>query len=907
MPWPPPVWSTGGPTRRCPGRQSLAWRCPAWRCPDRGPSGPALSGPALSRLALSGLALSGLALSGLALSGLALSGLAEAGGFRWRRSCLYAVVMPDSAVAVPSARRPRVRLPRPSSGASVPSAWRVTWSVPAAMRALRATIVMPALFALTYKVIGDLQMATFAAFGSFATLVLASFGGSRRDKAVAHLQLALVGSAALIIGTLVSGNAWLAAVVTIPVTFAIFFGGVTGPNAASGTTAALLAYVLPVATPHGTIADIPSRLAGWWLASVAGTAAVLLLSPRSPGDRLRAAAAASANALASHLEAVKRGDATPADREAAIAAKHQLMNLFSTTPYRPTGLATADQGLANVAEMLEWVTSLITDALDGGAPAPKAAADRELLGVTARVLADVALLLSDQDVAVEDVARDIGRLEEARAASSVQQRALSGDPGSGEAAARRAVHTQTIAVAARSTVADALIAAGRADPETVAAQRRSWYGQGGSQDGHLAAGRLAGLAGAARLAARHADVRSVWFRSSARGAVALAVAVLIADLADVQHGFWIVLGTLSVLRTNAAATGATVLRALAGTVVGFAVGSALMLAIGTNPTTLWIVLPIVVLVASYTPGTAPFAVGQAAFTITVIILFNLLVPAGWKVGLVRVQDVVIGCAVSLVVGVLFWPRGAGAAVGDDLADAFRAGAAYLTQAVDWALGLRPAAPDTAVAAASAGIRLDDALRLYLAEQGTKRMDKHDLWLLVLGTTRVRLTAASLAGLCAYCPAIVPSAPDGHPDQVGRLRHLAADLADFYQRIAAQLGPPRRDEATPAAVPVPPGLDGLDAAGGADGVGRKDAIGSTDGIGGTDGIEGAGGIGGTDGIGETDGIGSTDDAGDGAAAGTAYQPHALWVREHLQDLGSHAPDITGPAEHVAQTRRVPWWR
>ena len=72
------------------------------------------------------------------------------------------------------------------------------------MRAVRATIVIPALFALTFKVIGDLQMALFATFGGFATLVLASFGGTRRDKAIAHLGLALVGSAALIIGTLVS-------------------------------------------------------------------------------------------------------------------------------------------------------------------------------------------------------------------------------------------------------------------------------------------------------------------------------------------------------------------------------------------------------------------------------------------------------------------------------------------------------------------------------------------------------------------------------------------------------------------------------------------------------------------------------------------------------------------------------
>ena len=59
------------------------------------------------------------------------------------------------------------------------------------MRAVRATIVIPSLFALTFKVIGDPQMALFATFGGFAQLVLVSFGGSRRDKAIAHLGLAV--------------------------------------------------------------------------------------------------------------------------------------------------------------------------------------------------------------------------------------------------------------------------------------------------------------------------------------------------------------------------------------------------------------------------------------------------------------------------------------------------------------------------------------------------------------------------------------------------------------------------------------------------------------------------------------------------------------------------------------------
>ena len=185
------------------------------------------------------------------------------------------------------------------------------WSRPAALRTLRAVLVIPPLFAITYEGFGNLQMALFAAFGGFASLIFASFGGTRRDKIVAHLGLAVVGSIGLIIGTAVSGITWLAVLITIPVAFGIFFAGVAGPNAASGVTAALLPFVLSVATP-GTMGMIPDRLAGWWLASIASTAAVLLLSPPSPGDRLSAAAAASARALAAHLDAAVHGTATSA-------------------------------------------------------------------------------------------------------------------------------------------------------------------------------------------------------------------------------------------------------------------------------------------------------------------------------------------------------------------------------------------------------------------------------------------------------------------------------------------------------------------------------------------------------------------------------------------------------------------
>jgi uncharacterized membrane protein YccC len=770
-------------------------------------------------------------------------------------------------------------------------AWWPAWSVPAAMRTARAVVVIPSLFALTYEGFGNLQMALFAAFGGFANLVVASFGGTRRDKAVAHFLLAVTGSIGLIIGTAVSGIQWLAVLVTIPVTFGVFFAGVAGPNAASGVIAALFPYVLPVATA-GTISMIPDRLAGWWLASAVSTVAVLVFSPPSPGDRLSAAAAGSARALATTLDGAARGTVTPADHQACLAAKHELMNAFASTPYRPTGLATSDQAMASVVQYLEWCTALVADATDGHPNLDRAdPPDRELFAETAVVLRQTAELLADRDRTAP--LPDVDELERRREASIAyrQSPGPDGDYDSVQAAARQAFHAQAISLAVRGLAADALIATRRADPETIAARRRGWYGA--QPEGTDAERRVAALYGALGVLTRHASIRSVWFLNSLRASVALAAAVLVADVSGVQHGFWVVLGTLSVLRTSASSTESTALRALGGTVIGFVVGALLLLGIGTSTPALWAALPIAIAVAAYAPGTLPFIFGQAAFTVVVVVLFNLLVPAGWRVGLLRIEDVAIGCAVSLVVGVLFWPRGAASVVGDDLADAFRVGAAYLTESVQWALGTRQEAPDAGPAAVTAGIRLDEALRGFLAEQGAKHLSKPDLWMLVMATMRLRLTAYSLAGMQE------PAHARQHHRQglayaKGVLTQATAELAAFYERIALLVGRPMAHEVLmPVSVPAFTGLNGTTLAADAspEDVSAVVQVGAALGAAAADG----------------DASEPDDDADLVRIITTRHHPHLLWVHEHLQHLSSHAQAITEPATHVAEQRRVPWWR
>jgi uncharacterized membrane protein YccC len=734
--------------------------------------------------------------------------------------------------------------------------WQVSWSKPAALRALRATIVIPALFALTYKVIGDAQMTLFAVFGGFATLIVAQFGGTRRDKAIAHLGLALAGSLVIVIGTLVSASSWLAAVVTIPVAFAVYFAGSAGPNAASGVTACLFAYVLPVATA-APLSAVPSRLEGWWLAAAAGTAAVLLLSPRSPGDRLRTQAAKLADRTADQIAAVVAGTSTQADRDAVLTAKHELMSSFTGTPYRPIGLATADQGLASLIHLLEGCASLAGDASDGHLELPASAiADRQLLELSARVLHEIAAVLTGRANSIE-----LDPLWQARLASARHLHTVADDAAVAIRRADHAYHAQAIGIATSAAAGEALIAARLASPADVAAKRRNWFAglpapqqaawPGGADDGEPP---VAGISERGIDAiATDASMRSVWFRNSARGAMALAAAVAVARFTDVQHAFWVVLGTLSVLRTSAAATGSTALRALLGTTIGFVIGAALLVGIGTSPTALWIAFPLAVLVAAYTPGTAPFAAGQAAFTVTIVVLYNVLVPAGWKVGLLRVEDVAIGCAVSLVVGFLFWPRGISSVVGDNLADAFRSGSEYLSEAADWALGDRAGRPDRADVVLLARNRLDDALRGYLTEQGSKRLSKSDLWALVMGATRLELTAHSMASL--------PTTPHAHADDSrlhAALRRQMADLSAFYGRLAAEVSRPARGTSPPALLPLP-----------------------------------ASGF-------ATATVGP-------CGASPAYRADGLWVGHQLDHLQAHSADITGPAERLAAIRRRPWWR
>ncbi len=623
--------------------------------------------------------------------------------------------------------------------------------------AIRAAIVAPAVFAFGLEVLDSPALALFAGFGSLALIVFVDFGGARQARLTAFVALVL-GSAVLVVaGTLCSQTTWLAVAAMAVVGFAVLFAGVFNGYLAAAQLAAILAFVLAAMVPADPGA-IPARLAGWGLGSAAALTAIFLLWPRRPRDQLRARAAAAVAELAALLEASAEGGeeerlaALAADANAAVAAAHAA---FVATPRRPSGIGGRSAALGRLIDDLEW--------FDAAAREQPAAAEAKgvCAGERAQIEAAVpsALTIAAERLRADhagDGGAELRALDEAHdaiGAAFLAEIAAGPDRDEAELSAElnEVYRLRALAYGALQIGRHAIQASGGVAPP----------------DPSLApeAGRLRR---ARRIAASHASMRSVWLRNSLRGAAGLALAVLVARVADTQNGFWVVLGTMSVLRSSALATGATVVEAIAGTVVGILVGGVIVLVIGSTTALLWVVLPFAILLAAYSPRAISFAAGQAGFTVAVVVLFNLLNPVGWSVGVVRIEDVAIGCGVSLLTGFLIWPRGASAVLREALGGAYVLAARYLDLAISSRLEGGDPAPlhETAAEASDAALRLDETVREYLGENSSAHEDLDALAQLVGGATRVR----RVARLFDNAAELAPLAPlDPEAGWVARLR------------------------------------------------------------------------------------------------------------------------------------------
>ncbi|MEU7108097.1 FUSC family protein [Streptomyces sp. NPDC046215] len=517
---------------------------------------------------------------------------------------------------------------------------------PAVRRAVWVTVAgCTGFYTLAYA-LDERVMALYAMFGALPLVLFAQLPGPARQRTPVFLVVLPVGCALVTAGTLLAVSDWAAACGMLVVGFAVSFLGIGAPRPAGPAAAFQLYYVLPCFPPYApeTLGD---RLAGLTAGILLTTVADRLLwaDPAPRPYRVRLADATAA--LAGYCGAVGRlladGGPGPAVRELGEAADRALhaTRLSQVPPTeRPTAASLRDRALnhsrAAARHLRNQLDSLGRGPLGGCVPDPAAA---RLLEAAAEALRQAARTLraGTPEPGGDTLSGAVRAFDTARAEHH------------GGVTPERLRQGAVV----RSAAEGALLACEAARIACGAQPGPRWRDPGGPF-AYALAGPLRRWWRRLRL---HLTLRSVLLQNALRLAVALACARLVAGVLDLPHGFWVLLGTLSLMRTSAADTRGALVPAFVGTALGGAVATLLLMLVGDVPVFYAVATPVVILVGfSVGPVLGP-AWTQAAMTLTFMVLFAQIAPPEWQLPAVRLVDVLVGGSLGMAASLLAWPRG----------------------------------------------------------------------------------------------------------------------------------------------------------------------------------------------------------------------------------------------------------
>lgn len=524
-------------------------------------------------------------------------------------------------------------------------------------RALRVAVLVPSTYFLTQAVLGWSNAALGSAFACFTALAFADFGGPRKQRLTANLLLGLNGV------ILVSVASWVAQwqpvliACTAIIVFVIAYSAVLRGYFAAATSAAILPWVFAATSPVDPSVGF-ERSAGWAVGALVASIGSVVLWPMYVRSNLRLQLADVLDAAAELFRRIDRPDEIDDAYKRFEQARTKLRASYDGKLIRPGAGTVRDRSLMQAIEEAERLGTRFAFARDsdpGLAPI-----DHRLAFASAETLAQCAEALRTGTVIPDARAIDDARTShEQQLVNWCEAKFTVGQtevirPGVEESAAVRflALTTQTMAI----------YVAGAMDPaRDLAAKQRKLARDRDRQ----ATVRFFGKAiiepertiTPAAMLRRQFTLRSPWFRTAIRTSVAITVTVYIVGVLGAEHGFWAALGALVALKFDASGTQRTAWQLLLGTLLGFGVGCALVLAIGPNSMPMWLVLPIAAFLAAYTPGAVSFIIGQASFTVFVIVLLGITTPGTIATAEWRVADVLIGIIVGLAVSLLMWPHG----------------------------------------------------------------------------------------------------------------------------------------------------------------------------------------------------------------------------------------------------------
>ncbi|MEU8254711.1 FUSC family protein [Micromonospora inaquosa] len=638
-------------------------------------------------------------------------------------------------------------------------------------RAARLTLVASVVFFGCRYGAGSSTLATYGLFGTIAAGSFAQLPGPARRRARILVQSLPVVWALIAVGSLLAWSTWAAAGGMLVVGFVVAFAGVGNPRLVGLASAFQLFYILASFPPYqpGTL---PERLGGVTLAVALLAAAEVFLWPDPVPVSYRQRLAEAADGIAAFLDAtagrLTDPHAAAVDRDTRRERAHDAVTAIelnrSPSASAPTAAGAQDRALricaAALREVLAEADRLAVDA--PAEPIPDLAAAR-LLSSCADTTRAAGRSLSPgaPAVAAADLDGAVGRAEAAYPVGAGNARDAPDVPRLCRDATALALADQVrvFAVGCRVATGARLVGDDASSGLFEYARHSPWTLYWWQFRSHLAP-------------------RSAHLHSSLRLAVALAIARVAAGVLQLTHGFWVLLATLTVLRTSAADTRTALRPAVLGTIVGAVVSGGVMLLVD-ELIVYAIVLPVTMLLA--------FGVGrllgpvwqQALFTVLLTVVFAQLGPEGWRLAEARLVDVLLGTVIGVLAGVAMWPRGAGHDLRYNAARYLAANADAVDQTVQAVLGAVPPPEGALDRVRRRMVLIDSSYCQYHSERHDPHRQQLN-WDAVLSAGHHVLPGAE--SLLRRNP---PGCLAGWPEAAALLRDSAGRLRSAYDTLAEE--------------------------------------------------------------------------------------------------------------------------
>jgi len=662
-------------------------------------------------------------------------------------------------------------------------------------RGVRAAIALPATLALSLYVFDDVSGSLFAVFGIIGLLINADFAGRLPARVMSYLATGVAGSLLIVIGWAASFNTSAATIVTICVAFLLGFLTFLRGTIAVGTPAVLLIFVVSVSV-DAHAGDLRRYLLGWWIAVVVSTVTAALVLPRdSRGDqRARLADAFEAAAGGVRSTWLPSSDPTATSGFADFAAAVAALDVdYGGQPFRTSGIAIHDQAVNLLVDHVNSAHLLLANParLPVRSDAVPVAGRDGLVEALAAALDDLARSMRDRTFVPSAAALDSARVRLIggmrqwvldTAAEGIELKKIEDRIGADHQLRMAAIVSEQMVELARVANGEKVEDLERLPPvprvKRTAFVRSEFHPQ------------------------------SPWFRNAVRSSLGLGLAVLVVNLTGAQHGFWVLLGVISILRFDAVGTRRFALQAVFGTIAGVLIATGI-LAVAGDSWILWLLLPFAVFLAAWSAVAISYPVGQAAFSM--LVLFALAIiswPPQVETGVVRVEDIALGAAVAFVVALLMWPRGAIGALRQEAADAVRQANSYLSDVLTAYVQPTPAASleQARQRAIRAAYRASETYDMALMQRGPAGDMRQ--WTAVTSMLYLLISASRVLSQFTSAECVLAS----HPDLARGITQARSASNRHWTAVADAIGV--RSDDTPAIVPDPepecdyPAADGI---------------------------------------------------------------------------------------------------